>query len=66
MTALELCGETQQSCRYADGVAEGSTLRIADDGKRATRVRYAWGEAPVANLYDEAALPVGPFELPIR
>jgi len=66
VTALELCAETQDSCRYADAVATGSTVRIADDGKPATRVRYGWGEAPVTNLYDETPLPVGPFEIPIR
>jgi sialate O-acetylesterase len=64
--AFELCGETQQSCRYADAVPVGATVRIADDGKPATRIRYAWSEAPVTNLYDEASLPPGPFELPIR
>ncbi|HEX8064226.1 MAG TPA: sialate O-acetylesterase [Allosphingosinicella sp.] len=62
---LELCGATQESCRYAQGAAEGATVRIADDGKPATRVRYAWADSPVVNLYDEAPLPPGPFELPI-
>jgi sialate O-acetylesterase len=63
--ALELCGETQESCRYADGVVDRSTIRIAEDGRPATRVRYGWANAPVTNLYDEAPLPVGPFELAI-
>jgi sialate O-acetylesterase len=62
---LELCGATQESCRYALAVAEGSRVRVADDRKPATRVRYAWAESPVVNLYDEAPLPPGPFELPI-
>ena len=66
VTALELCADTQESCRYADSRVEGSTVRVADDGQPATRVRYAWGEAPVTNLYDEAPLPVGPFELRLR
>jgi len=64
--ALELCAETQESCRFADAVAEGSTVRIIDDGRPATRVRYAWSESPVVNLYDEAELPAGPFEVAIR
>jgi sialate O-acetylesterase len=63
--AIELCAETQDSCRYADAVADGTTLRIAGDGRPATRVRHGWADAPVTNLYDEAPLPVGPFELPI-
>jgi len=63
---LELCGATQESCRYADAVAEGGVVRIADDGMPASRVRYAWADNPVVNLYDEAPLPPGPFELPIN
>jgi sialate O-acetylesterase len=65
-TSVELCAETQASCRYADAVAEEATLRVAGDGKPATRVRYGWADVPVTNLYDEAPLPVGPFELPIE
>jgi sialate O-acetylesterase len=63
---FELCAETQQSCRYAEAAADGATVRLADDGRPATRVRYAWADAPVVNLYDEAPLPAGPFEVPIR
>jgi sialate O-acetylesterase len=65
-TAFELCGETQQSCRWADATAAGSRVVLADDGKPATRVRYAWGEGAVVNLYDEAGLPAGPFEVGIE
>jgi len=62
---VELCGETQESCRYAPATAAGDTLRIADDGKPATRVRYAWIDSPVVNLYDARPLPVPGFEIPI-
>ena len=65
VTALELCGDTPQSCRYARGTVEGSNVRIADDGRPATRVRYGWADSPVTNLYDEVPLPVGPFEVRI-
>jgi sialate O-acetylesterase len=65
-TAFELCAETQESCRFADAVAQGATVRIPDDGRPTTRVRYAWSEAPVTNLHDEAGLPVGPFEVRIE
>lgn len=64
--AFELCGASQDSCRYADAVADGSTVRLRVDGRAATRVRYAWADSPVTNLYDEAPLPPGPFELPIN
>jgi sialate O-acetylesterase len=67
-TALgfELCGAAQDSCRYARATADGVFVRITDDGRPATRVRYAWADAPVVNLYDEAPLPAGPFEIPIE
>jgi len=66
VTSLELCADTQESCRWAAGTAEGSTVRVAGDGRPATRVRYGWGESPVTNLYDEAGLPAGPFEVAIN
>ena len=62
---VELCGATQESCRYAPATAVGDTLSIADDGKPATRVRYAWIDSPAVNLYDARALPAPAFELPI-
>lgn len=65
-TSVELCGETQATCRYADAVTEGTTLRIASDSRPATRVRFGWADAPVTNLYDEVPLPAGPFELVIE
>ncbi|MBV9883708.1 MAG: 9-O-acetylesterase [Sphingomonadaceae bacterium] len=66
VTALELCGPTPQSCRYVEGRADGSSVRIPDDGRPATRVRYGWADSPVTNLYDEVPLPVGPFEVQIN
>ena len=64
--AFELCAATQASCRWADASADGNIVRIADDGRPATRIRYAWSESPVTNLYDDAPMPVGPFELRIE
>jgi sialate O-acetylesterase len=64
--AFELCGATQESCRFADAVAVGNGVRLADDGRPVTRVRYAWTDTPVTNLYDEAQLPPGPFEVPVQ
>jgi len=63
---FELCGASDQSCRFATATTSGNQVRIAADGQPTTRVRYAWGEFPVVNLYDEATLPAGPFELPIE
>lgn len=66
LLAFELCGDTQESCRFADAVVAGNTVQIAGDGKPVTRVRYAWADTPVTNLYDETPLPPGPFEVPVN
>ncbi len=62
---VELCGARQESCRYAPATASGDTLRILTDGQPTTRVRYAWIDSPVVNLYDARPIPVPTFELPI-
>jgi sialate O-acetylesterase len=64
--AFELCGAAQDSCRFADAVAIGMSVRLTDDGKPVTRVRYGWADTPVTNLYDEAQLPPGPFEITVH
>jgi sialate O-acetylesterase len=62
---VELCGASQESCRYAPATIAGDTLVIRDDGMPATRVRYAWADSPVVNLFDGRSLPVPGFELDI-
>lgn len=62
---FELCGAAVGSCRFVGGRIEGGRVILTGDGQPAVRVRYAWAGAPVVNLYDEAPLPVGSFELPI-
>jgi sialate O-acetylesterase len=63
--AFELCGSTQESCRWADARIEGSSVVLRNIAG-ATRVRHCWGEAPVCTLYDTSGLPAGPFEAVIR
>lgn len=63
---VELCGETQASCRYTVAKANGPSLTLSSDGRPATRVRYAWADFPIVNLYGPERLPVPPFELPIK
>lgn len=62
---VELCAEAPDSCRFALAHVEGSHLIATGDGRPATRIRYAWADYPMVNLYDEAPLPVGPFEIAI-
>lgn len=64
-SGFELCGATQESCRWAEARIEGATVRLTN-GRNATRVRYAWGGSPICPLADASGLPAGPFELPIR
>ena len=62
---VELCGDTQDSCRYATAKVDGDRLLIAADGQPASRVRYAWADAPVVNLFDARPIPIPGFELEI-
>ena len=65
-TAFELCGPAQGSCRYADARVQGNTLTIAGDDQPVTRVRHAWADYPIVNLYDLDLLPAPVFELPVN
>ena len=64
--AFELCGAPVASCRYADARVQGSSVVILSDGQPVARVRYAWADYPVVNLYDEDMLPAPVFELPVQ
>jgi sialate O-acetylesterase len=64
--AFELCSGSEGSCRYAEARVQGATVLIADDGKPVTRVRYAWADYPIVNLYDLDLLPAPVFELPVQ
>jgi sialate O-acetylesterase len=64
--AFELCGMTPESCRFADARVHGSDIVIASDDQSITRVRYAWADFPIVNLFDEDLLPAPVFELPVQ
>jgi sialate O-acetylesterase len=64
-SGFELCGPTQDSCRWVKAQVGDTTVALPNAGN-ATRVRYAWGPTPVSPLYDDGELPAGPFEAPIR
>ncbi len=63
---FELCDTAPGTCRYASGRVDGRTVTLPADGRPAVRVRYAWTEAPMTNLSDDTALPVGTFEIPVE
>ncbi len=62
---FELCGAAPDSCRYATARIDGSTIVLPGDGQPIFRVRYAWSDNPVVNLYDSRMLPVPGFELDV-
>lgn len=64
--AFELCGPSAGSCRFAVARASGPDVLIAGDTQPVTRVRYAWADYPLVNLYDADLLPAPVFELPVQ
>lgn len=59
--ALELAGEDRQF-HPATAVIERNTLLVSSPQVAApVAVRYAWSNAPVANLFNGAGLPAAPF-----
>jgi sialate O-acetylesterase len=44
----------------------GNSVEIVGDGQPVTRVRYAWADYPIVNLYDQDLLPAPVFELPVQ
>lgn len=57
---FELCEAT---CRWADGKIDGNTVVLSGAG---TKVRFAWADSPVFNLFDASGLPAGPFEISVQ
>lgn len=63
---IEVCGATGSKCHWADARIEGATLVIPEQGgETASRVRHAWSDAPIVNLYDARGLPLPGFELAV-
>ena len=64
---VEVCGEAAGSCRYVLPRLEGPDLLIeAGEAASPARVRHAWSDAPIVNLYDESGRPVPGFELTVE
>lgn len=61
---FELCGDSTDTCRYADARVNGFEVLISMDGEEPVgRIRYAWSDSPIVNFFDANGLPVGPFEI---
>ena len=61
---FELCDAA--ACRFVDATVQGAGVRLAiPAGMAATKVRYAWADSPVVNLFGTTGLPATPFELEV-
>lgn len=61
---FEVCtGET--ACRFVPAMPDGDKVILQGAAPGATKVRYAWADSPIVNLYSKDDLPAVPFELPI-
>lgn len=61
---FELCDAA--ACRFVDATVEGASVRLSvPTGVTAVKVRYAWADSPVMNLYGTQGLPATPFELSV-
>jgi len=67
-SGFELCGATQDTCRFVRAqLQDGGKVLLTDTAaSTATRVRFCWADSPLCNLYDGVDLPVGPFELDVK
>lgn len=64
---FELCGPTEQTCRFASAAIHGSAVAISvPRGMNPTRARYCWADGPVCTLYDTTRIPAVPFELSLK
>lgn len=63
---FELCSAGPNSCRFANATVNGSSVAIPLDGLPVARIRYAWADYPIVNLYDTDLLPAPVFELPVQ
>ena len=62
---FELC-DTGGTCRFSQATVDGDAVVIRSEGASPVRVRYAWADSPVVNLFDGRSLPVPGFELPVE
>ncbi len=61
---FEICGI---KCEFIDAKISGnSVILTGPNAAKATKVRYAWSDAPVVNLYSYDDLPITPFEMSIK
>ncbi|MXP26251.1 sialate O-acetylesterase [Altererythrobacter indicus] len=63
--SIEMCGADEASCRYAEARPDETSVLVKGDGKPVSRIRYGWADSPIVNVYDDTAIPLPGFELPV-
>lgn len=62
---FELC-DAAGACRFVDATVTGEQVALAvPAGFAPVKVRFAWADSPILNLYGATGLPATPFELAI-
>ena len=62
LSGFTICGEDKQLVRAQAEITGKNTVRVwSDQVDKPVAVRYAWADFPLANLYNSAGLPAGPF-----
>ncbi|MFC4296338.1 sialate O-acetylesterase [Novosphingobium tardum] len=64
-----VCGTkgAEETCTFADAEFTDGGIRVAvPDGTTPDRVRYCYANAPICNVFDEAGMPLGPFDVPVK
>jgi sialate O-acetylesterase len=62
---FELC-DAGGACRFVDAILAGDQVRLTvPAGFVPAKVRFAWADSPILNLYGATGLPATPFELAI-
>jgi sialate O-acetylesterase len=62
---FELC-DAAGACRFVDAILAGDQVRLTvPAGFAPVKVRFAWADSPILNLYGATGLPATPFELAI-
>ena len=66
-TAIGFEACEQQVCRYVPATVEGDAVRLSGAAAaHASKVRYAWADAPFINLFSADDLPANGFELEVN
>ncbi len=53
------------ACQFVDATVEGDAVRLAG-AATASKIRYAWADSPIINLYGATGLPATPFEMAVQ